>query len=82
MGNYFFLLLILACPLMMVFMMRGHRGHGADRANGGSADGHTAAHVHSDSTASADELRRRRAKLDDEIEARDALETRVGGDRR
>ena len=28
MGNYLFLLLILACPLMMVFMMRGRRGHG------------------------------------------------------
>ena len=29
MGNYLPLLLILACPLMMVFMMRGmHGGHG------------------------------------------------------
>lgn len=81
MGNYL-LLLILACPLMMVFMMRGHGGHGggyADRADRGHAEEHTG-HGHSDSSARGiDELRRQREKLDGEIEARLADETRVGG---
>ena len=52
-----FFLLILACPLMMVFMMRGH-GHG-----GGDE--------HRDTSAtSVDELRRQRDELDREIAAR------------
>lgn len=54
-----FFLLILACPLMMIFMMRGH-GHG----NGGE-------HEHRDPSAtSVDELRRQRDELDREIAAR------------
>ena len=52
-----FLLLIVACPLMMVFMMRGH--------------GHGGGHEHQDvSAASVDELRRQRDELDREIAAR------------
>ena len=58
-GTALFLLLILACPLMMVFMMRGHGGH---------AGGHQ---HHDPSTASVDELRRRRDELDREIATRD-----------
>ena len=58
-GTALFLLLILACPLMMVFMMRGHGGHGG-------------AHQHHDpSTASVDELRRKRDELDREIATRE-----------
>ncbi len=40
-GLLYFLpfLLLLACPLMHVFMHRGHGGHGHDKARGGHADG-------------------------------------------
>ena len=60
-----FLLLVLACPLMMVWMMRGHGGHAS----------HGAVHRHAHHPAgelpserSLQELRRRRAELDAEIE--------------
>jgi hypothetical protein len=55
-----FLLLILGCPLMMMFMHRGGHGHGGQQGD-----------AHSDSGASLDELRRRRAALDDEITIRE-----------
>lgn len=58
-GTALFLLLILACPLMMVFMMRGH-GHGHGEHEHGDA-----------SAASVDQLRRRRDELDREIAARE-----------
>jgi hypothetical protein len=58
MGTYLFLLLILACPLLMWVMMRGGYGHGAH------------AHDHSDGPASIDDLCRRRDELDQEIAAR------------
>ena len=58
-GTALFLLLILACPLMMVFMMRGHGGH---------AGGHQ---HHDPSTASVDDLRRQRDELDREIATRE-----------
>ena len=61
-GSLVFLLLVLACPLAMVWMMRG--GHGAH----GHA-GHGPSHAHGESPESrlVDDLRRRRAELDDEI---------------
>jgi hypothetical protein len=59
MGQYLFILLILACPLMMIFMMRGGHGHG------GHADMHGSTGTREPS--SLDELRRRRDELDDEI---------------
>lgn len=34
MGNYFFLLLLVFCPLMMVFMMRGMHGRSIARPAG------------------------------------------------
>ena len=71
MSSYLVLLLILACPLMMVWMMRGGHGHSAD---GG--------HAHDDSGASLDELRRQHEQLGREIEAREAEEespTPAGG---
>jgi hypothetical protein len=74
MSNYLFLLVILACPLMMVFMHRGHRGHN---------QGHTGGQGPGDSSVSIDELRRRRERLDGEIDQRVGEErTRVGGDGR
>lgn len=67
-GTLLFLLILLACPLAMVWMMRGHGGHGGHAAHGA---GH--GHMHGDAdemsgTGSLDELRRRRAELDAEIE--------------
>ena len=55
-----YLLLILACPLMMLLMHRGgHVGH--DHG----------AHDHAGEPASTDDLRQRRDELDREIAARD-----------
>lgn len=68
-GALFFLLLILACPLMMVWMMRGHGGHG-------HGSGHDHAHGGTGALrASLDELRRRRAELDAEIAHVEEAET-------
>ena len=64
-GTLLILLLLLACPLMMVWMMRGHGGHASHGA--GHRHMHTAADETSDS-GSLDELRLRRDKLDAEIE--------------
>jgi hypothetical protein len=71
MGNYLFLLLLLACPLMMIWMMRGM--HGRHDAHGHSDVG---------SAPSLGELRRRRDQLDRQIEEREVEEhAAVGGDR-
>jgi len=80
MGNYLFLLLLLACPLMMVFMMRGmHGGHGGN-AKDDHAHGAGGSHGHMATTASLDELRGRREELDRQIEERETVEqTPVGG---
>ena len=78
------LLLVLVCPLMMLFMMRGmHGGHGAT-PDGGHAHGAGGGCGHddagTDSNTSLDELRRQREQLDEQIEAREADElTPVGG---
>ena len=63
MGQYLFLLLILACPVMMMFMMRGGHGHG----------GHANPHGTNEAKepSSLDELRRRREELDEEIALRE-----------
>ena len=65
-GTLLVLLLVLACPLMMVWMMRGHGGHG----NASHGQGHS----HMDAGGgealgggSLNELRNRRAELDAEI---------------
>ena len=80
MGAYLILLLILACPLMMVLMMRGMHG---GKADAGNAERQAAGCTdHGDSSASLDELRRQRDQLDREIEQREAEEqtpTPVGG---
>ena len=64
-GTLFILLLLLACPLMMVFMHRG--GHGDHASHGdGQSHFHDAGDSVSD-TDSLEELRQRRAALDVEI---------------
>lgn len=71
-----FLLLILACPLMMVFMMRGmHGGHGG-HADGGHTHGVAGDGMRgqADAKSSLDDLRRQRENLDREIEEREAEE--------
>ena len=59
MSTYLFLLLILACPLLMWLMMRG--GHG----------GHAHGQGHGHGTASIDELLQRRDSIDQEIAVRE-----------
>jgi hypothetical protein len=77
MPNYLFFLLILACPLMMIWMMRGmHGSHRGDAAGDEHAQGHMAGCGHGDgeTNASLEELRHQREQLDQEIEAREAEE--------
>ena len=77
-----FLLLLLACPLAMVFMMRGmHGGHGHTNAEEGAQHGgghggcHSGAgHDHEPAESSLDDLRSRRAELDREIADRELAE--------
>ncbi len=66
-STVFFLLLVLACPLMMVFMMRGGHGHG---------HGHGGGHAHHDSReASSEDLRHQREELDRLIAERERTES-------
>jgi hypothetical protein len=55
-----FIALIFACPLMMIWMMRGH-GHGGDTSHIGGRDDH--GHTSSEPKSAA-ELRRQRDELD------------------
>jgi len=74
-GTLLILLLLLACPLMMVWMMRGHGGHGGHASHGA---GHGHIHGAADEmsgTGSLDELRRRRDELDAEIAQLEQEET-------
>ena len=77
-GSLLFLLLVLACPLAMFWMMRGghgahgHAGHGSGHdhgTGGGHGSGHDHGHETSRELRSVEELRRQRAELDDEIAA-------------
>jgi hypothetical protein len=67
-----FLLLVLACPLAMFFMMRGGHGHGHSHTT--SVDGSDVGRL------SAEELRRRRGELDRLIEEREQAEARVASE--
>ena len=80
MSAYLFLLLVLLCPLMMIFMMRGMHGGHSDGGHGhGAGDCHDGNHDTSTKT-SLDDLRRQREELDYEIEKREAEEQApVGG---
>ena len=83
MSAYLFLLLVLLCPLMMIFMMRGM--HGGQSHTGEEGHTHDAGGCHggnhgTTTTASLEELRRQREELDREIEQREAEEqVPVGG---
>ena len=78
MSQYLFFLLILACPLMMIFMMRGGHGHGAHSGHTGPASGRGAPGTpHEDcehDDLSIDELKRQRADIDRAIAEREASE--------
>jgi hypothetical protein len=67
-SSLLFLLLVLACPLLMWLMMRGGHGHGHGGHHDATIDGH-----HGDAP-STDDLRRRRSELDREITARERVE--------
>ena len=79
MSNVLLFLLILACPLMMIFMMRGHRGHGhGGHAHGdhgqtaganGRSDGEHGHCEHCGHDESLDALKRHRDELDERIAA-------------
>lgn len=74
-GSLLILLLVLACPLMMVWMMRGgHGGHGHGTRGGGHDHMH-AGGGESPAGRSLDELRARRDELDAEIAQLDGDET-------
>ena len=65
-GSILLVLLLLACPLGMMFMMRGHgHGHGnaGDHETARGQDGHCTQIKH----ATLDDLRRQRADIDAEI---------------
>ena len=72
-GTIFLLLLLLACPLMMVWMMRGGHGHGA---HGGGGHDHSKAE---EAEPSLDELRRRRDEIDRLIEEQEPSERETVG---
>jgi Protein of unknown function (DUF2933) len=77
-----FFLLLLACPLAMVFMMRGmHGGHGHAQTHeegahqgGGHGGCHSGSHDHEPAESSLDDLRSHRAELDREIANREIAE--------
>lgn len=74
-GTIFLLLLLLACPLMMVWMMRGGHGHGHG-VHGGSGHDHSKAE---EAEPSLDELRRRRDEIDRLIEEQEPSERETVG---
>jgi len=82
-GTLLILLLLLACPLAMVWMMRGHGGHASHGTGDGGHASHGAGHgcghggdVSEDpDRSSLDELRRKRDELEARIEELEQSET-------
>lgn len=73
--------LVLACPLMMVLMMRGGHGHGGHAQARGDESGNGEGEISREPNSSA-ELRRRRDELDRLIEERESqveTPTPIGG---
>jgi len=65
----FFLLILLVCPLMMIFMMRGHGGHGGMHGMHG---------MHGDGSENTDEPTVSKAASLHELRSqRDALEVEI-----
>ena len=77
MREVLFIALVLACPLMMIFMMRGGHGHGVQAGHGGGCHG---GYDDGSSTkdASTQELRRQRDELDRRIAEREHSEPERG----
>lgn len=82
-GSLIYLLLILACPVAMIFMMKGmHGAHGAhSREKGHSHSEQDGSHAccrsgsdHRQENLSLDDLRARRAELEREISEREYQE--------
>jgi hypothetical protein len=73
MREVLFIALVLACPLMMMWMMRGGHGHGGHaRHGGGCHGGHD--EVTDAEDVSTQDLRRQRDELDRQIEHREQWE--------
>lgn len=66
-----FLLIVLACPVMMMVMMRGGHGHGGQGSHTGGCHGGPG-HEPASHETSIGGLRRQRADLDRLIEEREA----------
>ena len=83
MRELLFIALILACPLLMFWMMRGGHGHDSHSQGHAGCGGHGSHGVAT--KTSADDLRRQRDELDRLIEEREAEEetqTPLGSGRR
>ena len=74
MREVLFIALVLACPLMMMFMMRGGHGHGGQAGHGGGWHG---GHDNGSDTkdASTQDLRRQCDELDRRIDEREQSES-------
>jgi hypothetical protein len=72
MREVLFIALVLVCPLMMIFMMRGGHGHGGHAGGRHGGRDHEAA----PRRASTHELRYQRDELDRLIEERERSEER------
>ena len=72
MRELLFIALVLACPLVMVFMMRGGHGHGGNSHAGGCHNADGAGYEHDD--VSTDDLHRRRDQVDRLIAEREQAE--------
>jgi hypothetical protein len=74
MREVLFIALVLACPLMMIWMMRGGHGHGGHASHDGGVHG-----GHHDGTDAKDvstqDLRRQRDELERRIEEREQSES-------
>lgn len=78
-SSAFLLLLVLACPLMMVWMMRGGHGHGHAGHDHSPGDRREEAHaplMHERSTKALHELR---DEIDQMIEEREQAERESAG---
>jgi hypothetical protein len=64
-------LFLLACPVMMIFMMRGMHGHGSQDKDHApqTPESHR---LHADSSAGAEELQKLRDEIDTRLQVMDA----------
>ena len=83
-GGFVWLLFVLACPLMMIFMMRGmHGGHGhggqGHAGHGGAAGGHSCHGGGGDEEEPSEQTRSRAMMSLDELKReRDELNALIG----